>query len=97
MVEPQEVFFGTSVDVVVLFSQSFRILCNGIASFAAAVEAYPLFVGSVIVGRKPVRTGAGNAAPRFGAVMVSPCEDVVQAEGHHVVHHSLMAVEHHLL
>ena len=96
MVKPQEIFFGTGFDIVILSGQSFGILCNGITAFTAAVEAYSSFIGFVIVGRKPVGTGAGNTAPRFGAIMMSPCKNMMQTERHHVIYNRFMTVEHHL-
>lgn len=96
MVKPQEIFFRTGFDIVILLCQSFGILRNGITAFAAAVETYSLFIGFVIVGWKPVRTSTGNIAPRFGSVMMSLCKNMMQTERHHVIHNRFMAIKHHL-
>lgn len=63
------------------------ILSGGMAARAAAVETDADAVGTMIVWRQPVGTGAGNVTPRFRSVMMSPSKDVVQAERHHVVYY----------
>lgn len=97
MMEPQEILIRTSTDVIVKAAERIGILGCSIATRMTAIETYPLFVCFMIVRRHPVGACTGHVAPRFRAVMVSPCKEVMQPEWHHIVYHGLAAFHHHLL
>ena len=96
MMEPGEELLRTSVDVVELVSERIGILLHCLASREGAVEAQSFLVGLVVVLWCPVAPDSRCVIPWLGAVVVSSGEDVVQSEGHHVVHCRFPALRHHV-
>ena len=61
----------------------------------SAVEAYRVVVGLVIVNRTPLDGVAGDEAVRLRTVVLVEGEDMVQADGHHVIDTGLAGSQHH--
>ena len=95
-VEPQQITLGTGVDVVVYLTVWLAILSCGVRTSVCAVETDRVVIGLVIVNRAPLDGVAGNESIGFGTIMLVESEDMVQADGHHIVDTSLTAAEHHV-
>ena len=84
-VEPEEITLRTGVDVIVELTIGLAILGSGVRAGMCAVEADRVLVGLMIVHGAPLVWHMRVVAIRLWAVMFVEGEDVVQADGHHVV------------
>ena len=72
------------------------VLIHIAASVACPVESYALCIGLVVIFRQPVCTCSRDVAPWLRAIMVCPCEDMMEAEWHHVVDCGFARGHHHV-
>ena len=96
VVEPEEVLLGTSGQIVIQSAVWFGILQCGTTALGGAVEAYALFVSSMVIDGTPFERIAGDETVRLGAVVVVKLKYMMQADGHHVVHTGFATTEHHV-
>ena len=96
VVKPEEVLLGASGQLVVLGAIRLGVLQGGTTSTRGTVETYTLLVGLVILDGTPFERIAGDEPVGLGAIVVVELEDMVQADGHHVIHTGFATTEHHV-
>ena len=94
MVEPCDEILRTSTYIVVKTAERVGILLHIGRARERAVEAQSDAVGPMIIRRCPVGPQSLGAVPRFRPIVVSACEDMMNAQRHHVVDTRLAALHH---
>ena len=94
VVEPQQILIGTGGEVVILSAEGLAILADGIGALGRAVETYARTVCLMVIHGLPFLGEVGLVASRLRTVVVVCHKDMMQTEGHHVIHTCLMAAEH---
>ena len=94
MMEPEQIALRTGVDVVVERAVGFTILERGVGACMGAIETYAQAVGLVVIHRAPLKWIVGDETVGLRTIMVVEPEDVVKADGHHVIDAGFARAEH---
>ena len=77
MVEPEKILLRACPDIVDAGTERIIVLQHGGRTVDRPVETEAEGIGTMIVGRQPVRTGARDVAPWFRTIVVLPGKDVM--------------------
>ncbi len=85
MVEPEQVALGTGADIVVERTVGLAILGGGVGTGVGAVETDAETIGLMVIDGAPLEGIGGDEAAGLGTIVLVEGEDVMEADGHHVV------------